>query len=82
MTADILYDISEYCSSILDTPNRKLEIDLLHDVLTGFSIHVNSIADGSKKDVLYVGLDLTDNNFLKTHFTWSADELKRLVVSY
>ncbi|PNF29921.1 hypothetical protein B7P43_G07271 [Cryptotermes secundus] len=61
------------------TPDKKLEIDFLHDILTGFSVRVTSIAGGSKKDVIYIGLDLTDNNFLKTHFTWSTDELKRLV---
>jgi hypothetical protein len=72
----------QLCTSISDTPDKKLEVDLLHDILTGFNVHVTSIAGGSKKDVIYIGLDLTDNNFLKTHFTWSTDELKHLLVSY
>jgi hypothetical protein len=74
--------ILQLCTSISDTPDKKLEINFLHDILTGFSVHVASIAGGSKKDVIYIGLDLTDNNFLKTQFTWSTDELKHLLVSY
>lgn len=72
----------QLCASISDTPDKKLEIELLHDILTGFSIHATSIAGDSKKDIIYIGVDLTDNNFLKTHFTWSTDELKRLLVCY
>lgn len=55
-------------------------VDIVHDVLTGFSIRVSTVIDGSKNDVVYIGLDLTDNNFFKTHFTWSTDELKHILV--
>lgn len=57
-------------------------VELVHDVLTGFSVHLTTVIDGSTKDILHIGLDLTDNNFFKTHFTWSTEELKRILVSY
>jgi hypothetical protein len=57
-------------------------IESLHDVLTGFSFRVTLIDGDRKEDVLHVGVDLTDNDFLKTHFTWSTDEVKHIVVSF
>ena len=69
------------CPSISDTPNRKLVIDTQLNGLTGFGVHVTLIDSDVKKDVLHVGVDLTDNNFFKTHFTWSTDEIKHIVVS-
>ena len=56
-------------------------IDILHDDLTGFGVHVTIIDGDDKKDVLHVGVDLTDKNFFKTHFTWSTDAIKYIVVS-
>jgi hypothetical protein len=56
-------------------------IDFLHDDLTGFGVHVTLIDGDDKKDILHVGVDLTDENFFKTHFTWSTDEIKNIVVS-
>jgi len=52
-----------------------------HDALTAFGVHVIAVDGNDKKDVLHIGLDLTDENFFKTHFTWSTDAIKGIVVS-
>jgi hypothetical protein len=56
-------------------------IDIIHDDLTGFGVHVIAVDGNDKKDVLHIGLDLTDENFFKTHFTWSTDAIKGILVS-
>jgi len=56
-------------------------IDILHDDFTGFGVHATIIDGDDKKDVLNVGVDLTDENFFKTHFTWSTDVIKSILVS-
>ena len=56
-------------------------IDILHDDVTGFGVHATVIDGDDKKDVLNVGVDLTDENFFKTHFTWSTDVIKSILVS-
>jgi hypothetical protein len=71
----------QFSPSISDTPQKKLVIDFIHDDQTGFGVHVIAVDGSDKKDVLHIGLDLTDENFFKTHFTWSTDAIKSIVVS-
>jgi len=70
-----------FSPSISDTPHRKLVIKVLHDALTEYSVQITAIDGDNKKDILHVSVDLTDKNFFKTHFTWSTDAFKSLVVS-
>ena len=56
-------------------------IDNLHYIFTGLGVHATVIDGDDKKDVLNVGVDLTDENFFKTHFTWSTDVIKSILVS-
>jgi len=56
-------------------------IDILHDDLTGFGVHATVIDGDDKKDLLHIGVDLTDKNFFKTHFKWSTDEIRSIMVS-
>jgi hypothetical protein len=74
-----LLQLSSYIS---DQPQKQLVVDVLHDVLKGFSVRVTLIDGNNKKDLVHVGVDLSDNNFLKTHFTWSTDDIKQILVSF
>jgi hypothetical protein len=56
-------------------------VEYVHDDLVGFGVHVTRIDGGDTKDVLHIGVDLTEKNFFKTHFTWSTDEIRNIVVS-
>jgi len=60
-------------------PNKKLVIEYTHDDMTGFGIHATRTDGSDTKDVLHVGVDLTEKNFFKTHFKWSIDDIKYIV---